>query len=363
MRLRKITYAVLLGMVLGLCVLYIDYQFYFLLIMVLAVPLVSEMLFILSRIGLKIRIETKRQVIFKNETTSLKIRAMNRFPLFITGGKLFMEIGYSEYTKLEDKDIFVRVFLDKCTNSFKLAPKHSGIVIIDVEEFKAYDYLKLFGTQKEFKGQCRLVVLPELLDAENFDSANAKNRDVYENVLEKYGDSDDYIDLREFRPGDNIKQIHWKRSAIDIDGDFIVKQFNESDDRNYIIILDLSTVDFKTDEEEENFRNNLDNIYRMAFSLGNYRIRHGEKACFVAWDDANNDLVIRNFENVEELMQAMIAMMMISCSENAGLYASNQVVDRGLPSIEVPVLVSTYNYENSIFPVIDANADSLDSVL
>ncbi len=88
---------------------------------------------------------------------------------------------------------------------------HCGSISVSLKQSYIYDYLGLFRFPKGRKEKQTLLVLPEPIPVTNLPS------------LKKYlaaswkpkpggGFSENY-DLREYRPGDDLRQIHWKLAA------------------------------------------------------------------------------------------------------------------------------------------------------
>lgn len=88
------------------------------------------------------------------------------------------------------------------------------------------DYLGLIGTQKNFRGSCQLAVLPEPVLSTRVRTGMEKQQEYrYSAVAD---DDSDILDLRAFRPGDNLNHIHWNLSLRT--DDLIVRQYGEQID-------------------------------------------------------------------------------------------------------------------------------------
>lgn len=88
---------------------------------------------------------------------------------------------------------------------------HCGAITVSLKQFYVYDYMGLFRFPKGKKEKQTLLVLPEPVPVANLPSLK---KYLAANWKPKPGGgfSENY-DLREYRPGDDLRQIHWKLAA------------------------------------------------------------------------------------------------------------------------------------------------------
>ena len=116
-----------------------------------------------------------------------------------------------------------------------------GCLEFTVKKVRVYDYLRLFSLPKRAGAREQAVVLPRTYDT--LAQLSLKTREFL-------GDSEEYdqsrggddpsevFQLREYRPGDRIQQIHWKLSAAS--EDLVVKEFGRPVGCPVILFLDFS---------------------------------------------------------------------------------------------------------------------------
>ena len=88
---------------------------------------------------------------------------------------------------------------------------HCGTIHISLKHSKVYDYLGLFSLPVGRKLRKTVLVIPEPIPVRNIPSLK---KFLASNWKPKPGGgfSENY-DLREYRPGDDLRQVHWKLAA------------------------------------------------------------------------------------------------------------------------------------------------------
>ena len=161
-----------------------------------------------------------------------------------------------------------------------LKTENCGIAEVILDSVYVTDY---FGV---FSGKCsvdhakkEVYILPwthvpmaETL-AEVGDFAGKYGEDVYETY-----------DIREFRDGDDIRQIHWKLTAkMDI---LLVREYLKTSESGVMIRLDM-----KKKEEEKLSRKQLDSFLDKAASLS-WEILKWGVSHFVVWDHGEEEITL-----------------------------------------------------------------------
>lgn len=122
--------------------------------------------------------------------------------------------------------------------------EHCGKITISAPRVVAYDYLGLFSRRLQSDISCTVMVLPKPVPGQ----------------LPKYGSRNDSLwkpkpgggvaenhELRLFRPGDELRNVHWKMSAKT--GKLIYREAMEQAKQGYVLSLRLSGTPEKLDEK------------------------------------------------------------------------------------------------------------------
>lgn len=351
---KRILYIVCVLSILVMNILFVEYQFYMLLLLVLIVPVVSWGLFIFSVSGLKMYLNLPQSMIHLNEEAVIKVKAVNKW--FVFAGKQIFTIGmhYSN-TKESAQEIseITGISSDVDLVSVDFKPIHCGIVDISIQRVQLQDYIGLFTAKRAFSGNCQLVVMPELVWSSRVKPyVNRKQEYQY------FGRSDDnteVVDLREYIPGDNLNHIHWNLSLRT--DKLIVRQYGEFVDVQNVIIVDL------TKQEEGHFRDMLDRIYMAVYSIGNLYIENEMQTVMIVWNEERKCAEHFEFDNEEGLTEAMIQLMNIPCSSRAGERAVSQALKhQGYPKESV-LFVTAADYDSGCLEVVNVAKTDLQEII
>ncbi len=119
----------------------------------------------------------------------------------------------------------------------KFTPLRRGYLYFEKTRLAQVDPLGLFQSQKLFEHKDSLLILPRLYKTP---SLNIRGKRTYQqggiNNASSSGDSQEFVSLRDYRPGDPIRSIHWKSYAKT--NKPIVKEYNDEFFIRYGLVLD-----------------------------------------------------------------------------------------------------------------------------
>lgn len=347
---RWLLYLICIFSILVLNVLYVEYQFFVLLMLVIAVPLISWLLFMFSTVGLKVYMQLPQTIVSLGEEVAIKIKAVNKRFMFVGKQSYIIGMHYSN-TEQEEK-LKVTADLESVEVSLiDFKPEHCGIVDITVKKVYLQDYLGIFAASRDYNGKCELVVMPEQVLSSKVKSY-ALGQQEYSIISGREEDSE-VVDWREFQPGDKLNRVHWNMS-VKADK-MIVKQYGTRGDIKYVLLVDLTQL------KKENFRDILDKIYTVVYSIGNMYLENGFEVLILAWNEER--AFMENYESgsTQEFDRAMCGLMQIKCSINAG----ENVVDKYLKGEHLQyksvfVTAKDYNINQiQVVNVMEANTQEI----
>ncbi len=88
---------------------------------------------------------------------------------------------------------------------------HCGVVTCGVERVRVYDYLGLFRLPRRWVGQTEMLVLPRPYPPERL--PNLAQLQVLSYHAKPGGGYAEVHELRDYRPGDSLREVHWKLTA------------------------------------------------------------------------------------------------------------------------------------------------------
>lgn len=168
---------------------------------------------------------------------------------------------------------------------------HCGNVSIKVEKVKIYDYLNLFATTigRNFDTQ-DILVMPPLKEIYLGDNRwyNETNEDSDRFSLYKKGDDpSEVFDIRDFKDGDRIQQIHWKLSSKT--DHYMVKDGSLPLAKAIHIFVDLCTADSHA----------ADILVQGIYSISMTLMEQGVPQHYI-WYDSINDIIQEHLIEQEE---------------------------------------------------------------
>ena len=119
----------------------------------------------------------------------------------------------------------------------ELLPLRRGYIQFDNASISRTDPLGLCHARKSFELKNKLLVLPRLFKTPELDLPGHR---IYQpggtNMASLSGDSQEFVSLREYRPGDPLRSIHW-RSYAKL-GEPVVKEYQDEYFVRYGLVLD-----------------------------------------------------------------------------------------------------------------------------
>lgn len=356
MRRRKIVYIIGLGIVFMLNVLFVDYQFMLILILMVVFPLISWICFQISKHHLTVFLKMQDSFATVNSDIKLQVKAVNDMPMYLSGGILKLSVIYSNCDEKESVEIEASAYLDQVMNTVRLHLKHCGVVRIEIERYDVYDFLRMFHSVRQFAGGKEIVSMPEIIrgDWEITPTENVSLNN-YEYTSYICGGGDEISDYREFRYGDEMKHIHWKLSAVNPDGEYIVKHFFGEENKMNAIFVDL------TRSNKSDFRILLDRVYTYAYSIGAYFAEMGEHSVFFCWNDGAARMEYFEFYDTDSLARAMVDLMKIETSPSAREKMLSVYDISKLTVWDRPIWITSDYFGMSFFRVINVADDGEES--
>lgn len=150
-------------------------------------------------------------------------------------------------------------------------------------EIKISDAFGLFTLRRSYSSQASLVVYPKPIEISSFALSSVEQMGDLPIEDLTFQDTSRISSLREFRPGDSIKSVHWKLSAkLD---EIIVKEYEKRGDAEVALFIDNYKDYFIGDET----RDLEDRLVDLGLALVNYYI--GENIAINLYSQTGGKLV------------------------------------------------------------------------
>lgn len=139
-------------------------------------------------------------------------------------------------------------FSGKCAHGgqdfeFRFTAPYCGLLQIQLERLRAYDYFSLFFFQKRLSETMQVAVFPKRfaakIDLSAWDGAGGQSTE--ERTISRPGDAHYEIrQIREYRPGDSMRHIHWNLSAKT--DQLWLKEYERETDSTAHMVLDIISL-------------------------------------------------------------------------------------------------------------------------
>lgn len=208
-------------------------------IFLLILPPLSILYLILARAMIKIYTDVDRTRTKKGESVEYEIKIINESPLPFPLVETVVTLPSDDAYICRDNLLRISLLplgchIIKRSVSFPLR----GSYDIGVRSLRVCDLIGFFATEVRLELGRTVIVYPDnIVMSEN---TRRSETDLPTPVTRPFTISDqaEPADIREYVPGDPIKNIHWKLSAKS--DDLQVKNFSSNMDRNVYILCDLS---------------------------------------------------------------------------------------------------------------------------
>lgn len=172
------------------------------------------------------------------------------------------------------------------------AVQYCGLIIVKMTALEYRDPMGLIRIRMPLQASAESVVLP------NAQSDMEDRRDGFqtgiseaEETLSKGYDFAEVTDMREYRPGDRIKDIHWKLSAKK--QDLMVKERTSVAQSQVILLLDLSYEEYEM----------ISAVVELAYGVAESFLETYVPVRLLWWDQQNydfNEIVIAGTDALED---------------------------------------------------------------
>lgn len=351
MRGRKIVYGFCLLSVFILNCLYVDFYFFMLLMLLILVPLVSCIMYLGTKIKLKLFVMVRDKFLTKGDELFINVKVTNSLGVKPPYSKVDMQVTYSNSEENYNAKVAVDMFGVKGDEEYlSFKTLHCGIVNVNVNGLKISDLLQMCDSQYEYSLTRRVVVYPQKIDiGEDVFYLESENECAYTRLGT---DNTEIVDLRAYSEGDSLNKIHWKLSAIS--EDLIVKHYGDEEERHINIMVDL------TKYMEVDFRDNLDLIYQAAYSFAAYLCDRQIVARFMVWNEDEKDVLFIDFADEDELKEAMQQLMSVRCTSGNLNQLDREISLRGDELMyDESILITQIDIKNENITIINVKGNDL----
>lgn len=179
----------------------------------------------------------------------LDIEIIKKHPLIFTNQILIQyAITYTLFNQIEEKKVLLALTKEKKTYHLKLPDVYCGQIQIECKSCALLDVFRLYKTPIEHRQIHSSILYPAKTNIQLGMIDNNKGIVDFEGVTQnkRGNDLSEIFDIRKYKPGDDVRSIHWKLSQkID---DIVVREASNLSQYNILLIPDLALENINREE-------------------------------------------------------------------------------------------------------------------
>ncbi len=241
----------------------------------------------------------------KDTTIYVRIRLQNSSVLPLVSCRLRLRTGNVFTGEKVENDLVLPVKPRGVAEvDYPLRSAYVGNVEVSAEELVLEDLLHFHAVTKKVAVTKNIYIVPRGTAEENYD-LNMFERgmeEVEESTL-KGSDFSDVSQIREYVPGDAIKNIHWKLSAKK--DEWMVKERQQMSSRKLRIVLSL----------ERSSPARIDAAVERLYSLGNFMIASRIPVTLVWWSGRYREIRQEKAESADEWLRVIMQLFVTGAED------------------------------------------------
>lgn len=213
----KVAYIVILIISAIFAVLYLGSFSVLLLGVLIILPVLLQISLWYIRFNLDVNIETGTALCHRKKNQTIKLIVKNKGFLPVgKAGALVVFSGASTKDKIPVSVSFPIPAKNTATIQITVSAQHCGLNEIEIKHLQITDYIRLFSHKLHNPSRASVMVLPYASDINYSLDIPCSPSDEESSIYSKLRPGDDPSEvyrIREYRPGDVPKRIHWKLSS------------------------------------------------------------------------------------------------------------------------------------------------------
>lgn len=205
---RKILYIFILAACCWLVMLYTFQGLRFLLALLLCIPLLCLIPLVLQKKKTEVKISGIPDYITREDSIRLRVTVTYKGRLPLAGLRI-----RGTWRAYGEKPLCVESRVQGMSGrterelEFELPAKHCGAAEFTVAKVRIYDCLRLFSVSVSGKQTRKLLITPKMMPVPDREAG------LIMNLLRMHSEEDSDFFVRDYRPGDSPRSIHWKLTA------------------------------------------------------------------------------------------------------------------------------------------------------
>ncbi len=183
--------------------------------------------------------------------------------------------------------------------------KAAGMFSFEVSKLYITDFLHFYSFAVPFHWKGQMPILPEERELPDIRLTKAAIEAEDSQPAPDGELTNDLLQLRDYQPGDRIKDIHWKMTAKT--DELMVKEYDRARDLYYLILPELD-------------RDTLQDTLSTFYSLGLRLLKARELFRVALYQPAGHTFELRKISSEEELLVALYELYLIKPENRSAAY-------------------------------------------
>ncbi len=269
--------------------------------LLIAAGMIVLLLYALISVHIVIRhvslsMEAPADYIPKDTAFNVKIKLKNPCILPLVGCRVRLLAGNVFMGERVENDLVMPIRAHAETEAeYPLRSLYAGNIEITAEKLILQDLLSFHTVNKQISVTQNVFIIPSGGFEDEF-SLNAFEQGMNEVEESKLKGSDfsDVSQVREYIPGDAMKNIHWKLSAKR--DNLMVKERLQMSSRKLMVVLKLEKIS----------EADVDRTVETLYSFGNFMIQNRVPVTICWWSEKFNEIREEDAQSAEEWLQVML---------------------------------------------------------
>ena len=274
---------------------------YIFMIVVLALPFIELAYVLIGRVSVSASFSCGKPAAEKNEPVPISVKIENKaiLPLPFVEAELILP----DENSLHSSVLAVAAPLPaRGTYSYgrSVSFPYKGEYECGVHDLYVSSLFRFFRAKKTVNKKTSVLVLPRRLDMEPGTKRYVGETSASSNDPVSGSDSAEITEIKEYRPGDPMRNIHWKLSGKA--QELMTKHFGSENGMNTAVIADGGDC-FSADVTAARDMNEYcaDAVCELSLFTATAELLRGRRASLIYGDDKAGSAVKKSFANAEEL--------------------------------------------------------------
>lgn len=249
----------------------------------------------------------------KDRLGDFYIKAYNKGILPISKIKCTLQLRNILTKEEREETIYISLNSKEKNNIYwNLKSKYCGKIEIKIKEIIIYDYFGIFKNRIDSNINKDLLILPKTFNVDiDLSKSHMDNLESPLNSnMHKGIDNTEIFGIREYIPGDNIRNIHWKlTSKLD---NLIIKELGSTVESSILIIWETSILNNKCEVPSV-----TDAMIEVFISISKSLVEQGQAHSIGWFDYKSNSFRIEGINSIDDLSVLIRGFLEIEKKENS----------------------------------------------